>query len=158
MSMRRLTGLHMISGASILALGLTVASSARAQLEVTSDRMVSRFVASGKEERVGFFWGLNDDCTVQRGFNVSIAQLPRQGQARLEKTLQVLGRRLLARISGSGLQAERLRRCVGVEVPVISLFYRSQPGFVGFDELVVLRTTPDGRRQQRRDVRIAVRP
>lgn len=156
--MRASTGRQAFVRAGLAAVALTVAPAAQAQPEMMSDRTLARFVHSGEEDRIGFFWGLNEDCSVQRGFNVSVVGLPRHGEARLEKTLQVLGRRLAARQWGSGPQVERLRRCVGVEVPVISLFYRAKPGFVGFDEVVVLRTNPTGQRQMRRDFRIAVKP
>ena len=115
----------------------------------------SRRVHAGEIRRIAYFWGLNPDCSVQRGFNVRVERKPLHGDVWLEKTTEQVDPRWAER-AGTRRASRNASQCLGVEVPVIAVFYRAKAGYAGPDDLLVIKTTPSGLAEIRREFQMSV--
>lgn len=142
-------------GAAIGLLAM-VHTPASAQVRRIDEPARSVFVDSGKSARIFFFWGLNEDCSIKTGFNVRVERMPKHGEVRLEKNHATIGP---GWISGakSRKTASFVEKCQGKDTLVISVHYQSNPGYRGFDDLMIINTSSDGRAEYRYEYRLAVR-
>ena len=130
---------------AIVAVGLammTASASAEPRINHSSSYVVK--VDSGIERRLTNYWGLNPDCTVRRGFNVRVEREPRHGTVRLEKSEAPVDVGWKS-LNASKRSAEAVQNCMGRSVPVIAVFYRSNPGYQGEDDLFLIRTNTGGK-------------
>ncbi len=94
------------------------------------------------KSKVDFVWNINQDCSVIRGFNVSIVRVPKHGEVALEKTEEAI----TAEWNERGMEA-LVKKCMGQVVPVITIFYTANPGAPASDSMRIVitnaaRTTP----------------
>ena len=94
-------------------------------------------VDKAAKSKVDFVWNINQDCSVIRGFNVSIARVPKHGEVSLEKTEETI----TAEWNERGMEA-LVRKCMGQVVPVITIFYTPNPGAPTTDSMKVIITNP----------------
>ncbi len=87
------------------------------------------------KSKVDFVWSINQDCSVIRGFNVSIARVPRFGEVSLEKTEEAI----TAEWSERGMEA-LVKKCMGQVVPIIAIFYTPNPGAPASDSMKIVIT------------------
>ena len=116
----------------------------------------SVFVDSNKRTRLFFWHGINDECSVRRGFNVSVSKLPQHGQVTLEKRDIVITDQLINfRLSANA--AATIRKCRGKTTTVISVYYTSNRDYRGFDSVSTLNTSANGKSKSTIEHKIAVR-
>ncbi len=89
------------------------------------------------KSKVDFVWNINQDCSVIRGFNVSIARVPKYGEVTLEKAEEAI----TAEWNERGMEA-LVRKCMGQVVPVITIFYTPNPGAPTTDSMKIIITNP----------------
>jgi hypothetical protein len=131
----------------------TVAFAQQAGVE---SEVISRFVRNNQEQRVWTSWEIGDDCKVVRGFNVKVSQLPQQGTVELRRTVRMITEDWLDNYRLDARYVALVRKCQGVELPVISVFFKAKPGYVGFDSMKVFITSTNGR-QRDIDIRMSIR-
>ena len=130
-------------------------SSALAQQANVESEIIARFARNNREEVVWDTWEMNDDCKVVRGFNVKVSQLPQQGTAELRFISRMVTDEFLNDFRLNARHVALVRKCQGVQLPVITLFYNAKPGYVGFDSVKVLITSTNGR-QREADIRLRI--
>ena len=115
-----------------LAFGL-LSSSAFAE-EGLDKKQFSRVVASGKNQRIGFFTHLNPDCTASGATEIRITKQPEHGSVEITPT-----------INFPSYPKEHVRfRCNEHKVRGSQLNYKSAEKYVGSDELELLVLWPTG--------------
>ncbi len=131
-------------------------SVALAQQAAVENEVISRFVRNNQEQMIWTSWEMGDDCKVVRGFNVKIGQMPQQGTVELRRNVRMITEGWLNNYRLNARMVALVRKCQGVELPVISVFYRAKPGYVGFDSMKVFITSTNGG-QRDVDIRLSVR-
>ncbi len=119
--------------------------------------VVSRYrnVHAGIKTKVWTSWALTPDCQVVRGFNVRVVRLPRHGTAALEKVEEVITPRWLSH----AVPPDRLaivRRCMGMTVTTIGVFYTAKSLHPGNDSLSIVITNAAQTRQRALEISITV--
>jgi len=76
---------------TVLAFGLLSSSSAFAQEEGLQKKQYTRVVASEANTRIGFFTGLNPDCTASGNVNIRVTKQPEHGSAETASTTSFPG-------------------------------------------------------------------
>ena len=130
-------------------------STAFAQQAALETEIIAKFARNNREETVWDTWEMGDDCKVIRGFNVTVSQLPQQGTAELRFVNRMVTDEFLNDFRLNARHVALVRKCQGVQLPVITLFYNAKPGYVGFDKVKVLITSTDGRRREA-DIRLRI--
>ncbi len=129
---------------------------AQAQAARIEQDAINFFGKQNIKQIVFYDWGMNDDCTVKRGFNVSVARLPKHGTVSLEKTNSTVNTTWINR-RASAVDIALIRKCLGRPMPIISVFYTPKPGFDSFDALQVVTTSADRSLQRTVEIRIGIR-
>ncbi len=129
--------------------------SAMAQQASVESEIIARFARNNREETVWDTWEMGEDCKVVRGFNVKVSQLPQQGTAELRFINRMVTDEFLKDFRLNARSIALVRKCQGVQLPVITLFYNAKPGYVGFDSVKVLITSTNGQ-QREADIRLRV--
>jgi hypothetical protein len=129
---------------------------AEAQPRTTTNETVTRKVDRNQKTRVWRSFGFNRDCSTIRGFNVRVDRLPKHGTVDLEKITMIIDESFIT-MRSTARSNETVRGCFGKEAPVIGVFYTSNPGYSGFDDMQVTITNASGERQRVVEMRIAVR-
>ncbi len=132
----------------------TITSAVAQQARVESE-IIARFARNNREEVVWDTWEMGDDCKVIRGFNVTVSQLPQQGTAELRFINRMVTDEFLKDFRLNARHVALVRKCQGVQLPVITLFYNAKPGYVGFDKVKVLITSTSGQ-QREADIRLNI--
>ena len=104
------------------------------------------------KSRVDFVWNINPDCSVIRGFNVSIARVPKFGEVSLEKTEEAI----TSEWNEPGMEA-LVRKCMGQVVPVITIFYTPNPGAPTADSMKIIILNPARTRPTPIEIRLRLR-
>ena len=150
---------------TVLSLGMMAAalpcippmrSAAMAQPAGVESEMISVFARNNREERIWESWEIGDDCKVVRGFNVKISQTPQHGTVELRRNVRMITEDWLNNYRLDARYVALVKKCQGVELPVISVFYTAKPGYVGFDSVKVFITSTNGRKRDV-DIRMSVR-
>lgn len=128
----------------------------KAQQRGVERETVSSFVSSNREQRIWTDWDLGNNCQVVRGFNVAVIEQPTRGTIELRRVTATITSEWARNHRLNARTAALVRKCQGTQLPVISIFYKSNGGFVGFDRLK-LRTVFISGRTREVDLRIAVR-
>ena len=76
---------------TVLAFGLVSSSSTFAQEEGLQKKQYTRVVASEAITRIGFFTGLNPDCTASGNVNIRVTKQPEHGSAETTTTTNFPG-------------------------------------------------------------------
>ena len=98
----------------------------------------TRVVASGTDQRIGFFYAINPDCSASGDINIRITKQPEHGTAET-----------LAATSFPNFERENIRyRCNQHEVPGQQLNYKSAEKYIGSDTLELLVLLPGGFSQE----------
>jgi hypothetical protein len=117
---------------TVLAFGL-LSSSAFAQ-EGLEKRQLTRVVASGANQRIGFFTALNPDCTASGNVNIRVTKQPEHGSTETTTT-----------INFPAYPKEHSRsKCNDHKVRGMQVNYKSAEKYVGSDELELLVLFPNG--------------
>jgi hypothetical protein len=117
---------------TVLAFGL-FSSSAFAQ-EGLEKRQFTRVVASGTNQRIGFFYANNPDCTASGNINVRVTKQPEHGSTETVTTTNY-----------PNYPKENVRaRCNEHKVRGVQINYKSAEKYVGSDELDLLVIFPTG--------------
>ena len=117
---------------TVLAYGL-LSSPAFAQ-EGLEKRQFTRVVASGTNQRIGFFTALNPDCTASGNVNIRVTKKPEHGSTETTTT-----------INFPGYPKEHSRfKCNDHKVRGMQINYKSAEKYVGSDELELLVLFPNG--------------
>jgi hypothetical protein len=117
---------------TVLAFGL-LSSPAFAQ-EGLEKRQFTRVVASGTNQRIGFFTALNPDCTASGNVNIRVTKKPEHGSTETTTT-----------INFPGYPKEHSRsKCNDHKVRGMQINYKSAEKYVGSDELELLVLFPNG--------------
>jgi hypothetical protein len=117
---------------TVLAFGL-LSSSAFAQ-EGLEKKQFTRVVASGTNQRIGFFTALNPDCTASGNVNIRVTKQPEHGSTETTTT-----------INFPGYPKEHSRsKCNDHKVRGMQINYKSAEKYVGSDELELLVLFPNG--------------
>ena len=117
---------------TVLAYGL-LSSPAFAQ-EGLEKRQFTRVVASGTNQRIGFFTALNPDCTASGNVNIRVTKQPEHGSTETTTT-----------INFPGYPKEHSRfKCNDHKVRGMQINYKSAEKYVGSDELELLVLFPNG--------------
>jgi hypothetical protein len=117
---------------TVLAFGL-LSSPAFAQ-EGLEKRQLTRVVASGTNQRIGFFTALNPDCTASGNVNIRVTKKPEHGSAEITTT-----------INFPSYPKEHSRsKCNDHKVRGMQINYKSAEKYVGSDELELLVLFPNG--------------
>jgi hypothetical protein len=128
----------------------------QAQPRQTVLETVSRSVFSEQRTLVWRSYAINNDCTTIRGFNVRVDRLPKNGKVALEKISVIIDQSLINfRVPAE--QIARIQGCYGKEVPAIAVYYTSNPGHSGFDDMELTITSASRNRQRTVEMKIAVR-
>ena len=133
--------------------GLTCAFAQQAGVD---SEVISRFVRNNQEQMIWTSWEIGDDCKVVRGFNVKVGQMPQQGTVELRRNVRMITEGWLNNYRLDARHVALIRKCQGVELPVISVFFRANPGYVGFDSMKIFITSTNGR-QRNVDIRLSIR-
>jgi len=119
---------------TVLAFGLLSSSSAFAQEEGLQKKQYTRVVASEANIRIGFFTGLNPDCTASGNVNIRVTKQPEHGSAETTTTTGF-----------PGYPKENIRfKCNEHKVKGVQINYKSAAKYVGSDELELLVLFPTG--------------
>jgi hypothetical protein len=117
---------------TVLAFGL-LSSSAFAQ-EGLDKKQFTRVVASGTNQRIGFYTNLNPDCTASGNVNIRVTKQPEHGSTEITPT-----------INFPGYPKEHVRfKCNDHKVRGMLINYKSAEKYVGSDELQLLVLWPHG--------------
>jgi hypothetical protein len=117
---------------TVLTFGL-LSSSAFAQ-EGLEKKQFTRVVASGTNQRIGFYTSLNPDCTARGKINIRITKQPEHGST--ETTPE---------INFPTYPKEHVRaKCNDHKVRGMQVNYKSAEKYVGSDELELLVLFPNG--------------
>jgi hypothetical protein len=117
---------------TLLAFGL-LSSSAFAQ-EGLEKKQFTRVVASGTNQRIGFFYWVNPDCSSGGNVNVRITKQPEHGSTETTTTSN------FPFFPKDSVRA----RCNEHKVRGVQLNYKSAEKYVGNDELELLVLFPNG--------------
>jgi hypothetical protein len=118
---------------TVLAFGL-LSSSGFAQQEGLQKRQFTRVVASGTNQRIGFFTALNPDCTASGNVNIRVTKQPEHGSTETTTT-----------INFPNYPKEHSRsKCNDHKVRGMQVNYKSAEKYVGSDELELLVLFPNG--------------
>ena len=99
---------------------------------------LTRVVASGIIERIGFFYAVNPDCSASGDINIRITKQPEHGTAETA-----------AATSFPNFERENIRyRCNQHEVRGQQLNYKSAEKYIGSDTLELLVLLPGGFAQE----------
>jgi hypothetical protein len=128
----------------------------KAQQRGVERETVSRFVSSNREQRIWTDWHLGNDCQVVRGFNVALTEQPAHGTIEMRRVTATITSEWARNHRLNARTAALVRKCQGTQLPVISIFYKPNSGFVGFDRLK-LRTVFISGWTREVDFRLAVR-
>ncbi len=104
------------------------------------------------KSKVDFVWNINADCSVIRGFNVSIDRVPKHGEVSLAKTEEAI----TAEWNERGMEA-LVRKCLGQVVPVITIFYTPNPGAPASDSMKIIITNPAQTTRTAVEIRLRLR-
>lgn len=117
---------------------------------IYEDRPVT--VDFGERKKLTFYWGLNADCSVTRGFCVIVETPPKRGALELKKEPMTFTRgMLLSARSRSSDWIEERRKCVGRAIEVINMYYTANVRFFGeeiFELSFISASRPRERRQR----------
>jgi hypothetical protein len=98
----------------------------------------ARVVASGTNQRIGFFYAVNPDCSASGDINIRITKQPEHGTAETA-----------AATSFPNFERENIRyRCNRHEVRGQQLNYKSAEKYIGSDTLELLVLLPGGFAQE----------
>jgi hypothetical protein len=117
---------------TVLAFGL-LSSSAFAQ-EGLEKKQFTRVVLSGTNQRIGFFYANNPDCTASGTVNVRVTKQPEHGSTETVTT---------ANYPNYPKENPRVR-CNEHKVRGVQINYKSAEKYVGSDELELLVLFPNG--------------
>jgi hypothetical protein len=117
---------------TVLAFGL-LSSSAFAQ-EGLEKRQITRVVASGTNQRIGFFTALNPDCTAMGNVNIRVTKQPEHGSTETTPTINF----------PTYPKAHSRSKCNDHKVRGVQVSYKSAEKYVGSDELELLVLFPNG--------------
>ena len=117
---------------AVLALGL-LSSSAFAQ-EGLQKKEWTRVVPSEANQRIGFFSGLNPDCTIMGDLRIRVTKNPEHGTVEQVPTMH------FPQYSKENIRA----KCNQLKVKGIQINYKSAAKYVGSDELELLVLFPGG--------------
>jgi hypothetical protein len=95
-----------------------------------------QMIARDQKNRVWWQFALRNDCTVETGFNLVIAKQPTNGRITLEKHSGIIDSSWI-NLRHPVETISQVRRCMGKPASMIRVFYTSNPGFTGTDELLV---------------------
>jgi hypothetical protein len=94
----------------------------------------TRIVASGTDQRIGFFYAVNPDCSASGDINIRITKQPEHGTAEI-----------VAATSFPNFTRENIRyRCNQHEVRGQQVNYKSAEKYIGSDTLELLVLFPGG--------------
>jgi hypothetical protein len=117
---------------TVLAFGL-LSSSAFAQ-EGLEKKQFTRVVASGTNQRIGFFYALNPDCTASGNVNVRVTKQPEHGTVEIATATNF-----------PGYPKESIRyKCNQHKVKGMQINYKSAEKYVGDDAFDLLILFPGG--------------
>jgi hypothetical protein len=117
---------------TVLAFGL-LSSSAFGQ-EGLEKKQFSRVVASGANQRIGFFYALHPDCSASGNVNIRFTKQPEHGSTETTTTT-----------SFPNYPKENIRsKCNDHKVRGMQVNYKSAEKYVGSDELELLVLFPTG--------------
>jgi hypothetical protein len=140
--------------AAVLAVGCACAGVAVAQQVI--DETLSRFVFRNDRTVVWFSFQVDGQCKVIRGFNLAVVRPPRHGRVALGKVDRIIDRTFFSfRLTPA--EAAIVTRCQGRTVPVLQASYTSEKDFTGFDDMLIVVTSPDRSSQRRVEMKIGVR-
>ncbi len=91
---------------------------------------VEKTARAGHEILVTFFGEARRDCRPGARPRAALVRRPANGQVRLADGV---------------IRTDRVRACPGLELPIVSAYYRSNPGFEGTDRLSFRVRDPSGR-------------
>jgi hypothetical protein len=118
---------------TVLAFGL-LSSSAFAQREGLEKKQFTRVVASGANQRIGFYTWLNPDCTATGNVTVRITKEPEHGTVETTTTTNF-----------PSYPKEHSRyKCIQYKVKGVQLNYKSAEKYVGDDAFDLLVLFPGG--------------
>ena len=117
---------------TVLAFGL-LSSSAFAQ-EGLEKRQITRVVASGTNQRIGFFTALNPDCTAMGNVNIRVTKQPEHGSTETTPTINF----------PTYPKAHSRSKCNDHKVRGKQVDYKSAEKYVGDDTLDLLVLFPGG--------------
>ena len=119
---------------TVLAFGLVSSSSAFAQEEGLQKKQYTRVVASEAITRIGFFTGLNPDCTASGNVNIRVTKQPEHGSAETTTTTNF-----------PGYPKENIRsKCNQHKVKGTLVNYKAAEKYTGNDEFDLLILFPGG--------------
>jgi hypothetical protein len=122
---------------TVLAFGLLSSSAfaeERPPQEGLEKRQFTRVVASGTNQRIGFFYALQPDCTASGNVNIRVTKQPEHGSTETTTT-----------INFPNYPKENIRsKCNGHKVRGMQVNYKSAEKYVGSDELELLVLFPNG--------------
>jgi hypothetical protein len=139
-----------------IVLAICGAGAASAQDVVVKRETFSRFVYRDTRTDIWKSFALQADCATVRGFNVRVDRLPSNGRVELRKETVVIDRTFYSFQLDPEMTAN-VTRCQGKSVPVIMVSYKSNPGYSGFDDMLLVVTAADRRAQRVQEFKIAVR-
>jgi hypothetical protein len=122
---------------TVLAFGL-LSSSAFAEEQPRQEglekKQFTRVVASGTNQRIGFFYALNPDCTASGNVNVRVAKQPEHGTVEITTATNF-----------PGYPKESIRyKCNQHKVKGMQINYKSAEKYIGDDALELLVLFPTG--------------
>jgi hypothetical protein len=117
---------------TVLVFGL-LSSSAFAR-EGLDKKQFTRVVASGTNQRIGFFYALNPDCTASGNVNVRVTKQPEHGNTETPTATNF-----------PNYPKENIRsKCNDHKVRGVQVYYKSAEKYVGDDVLDLLVLFPAG--------------
>ena len=119
---------------TVLAFGLLSSSSAFAQEEGLQKKQYTRVVASEANTRIGFFTGLNPDCTASGNVNIRVTKQPEHG------TVDTVGTTEYAHYPKENIRS----KCNQHKVKGMLVNYKSAEKYTGNDEFDLLILYPGG--------------
>jgi hypothetical protein len=97
-------------------------------------KQFTRVVASGTNQRIGFFYALQPDCTARGNINIRVTKQPEHGSTETIGT-----------ITFPGYPKEHVRfKCNDHKVRGMQVNYKSAEKYVGGDELELFVLFPNG--------------
>jgi hypothetical protein len=139
-------------------LAVSGAGAASAQDAVVKRETFSQFVFRDTRTAIWKSFALQQDCATVRGFNVRIERLPKHGKVELRKESAVIDRTFFNfSFQLDPEMAANVTRCQGKVVPVIMVYYTSNRGYSGFDDMEMVVTAADRRLQRVQEFKIGVR-
>ncbi len=95
---------------------------------------ISRFVPTGEERRIGFVASLFPDCTSRGPIIARVTKAPAHGTVTSAS----------ADSFPSYVATNRLSSCNEKKSPGLDIFYKSEDGYLGTDEVTLFLIFPDG--------------